>query len=947
VPPAPTATSVPVGTIQARAVWVDPIDTSCTAVRAVPTTDGYITGTAIGFTPSSASQPAAQYQVGAVYEEFANIVTGSYTMDIVPPTADWAYTRSCWTNVTTGAVGEGRTRLPCYNSRHTRSTGDHCMPENNELEKTLWQAADKMRSNMDAAEYKHVVLGLIFLKYISDAFNDMHAKLAAGGGEFEGANPEDPDEYLANNVFFVPELSRWGAGRAIEVKQPQVAEIFSNRVSHSQMFTGDLGFGSRAGRANNIEVTYRGKSVAAIPSSSFGQPQGGFDQAPVLQTNSHRERQTVKTNHKARQREQWVAKSGSKAKENRAVEALNTRMQMAAITSQTEAPGTEPLLPFGTFEEVSPVAYAALLPFGKFNKRRAALLLSLSALLASCAAPATAPVIVMETRPAPAITAPAIATETPPPPIDIASVHPDFHDTDIFSQVPFSPGATPDQLTAANPLGLPTYALDAYSQNIEAIQAKVTGEQGAKVFWSADYSKKFVLLTRVNGGVTEVAVIAAGADNISYHPNAEWFDFTPAEAPKYIWVALPGGYTADSLIGGYKGEYPVWGVSDAEQMPAAVYAPGSDAQFVENPAIVQPFAIESLTLAPEQAAAMKAHRGLEASITAEAEGTFSTSVQILHTQGQPVTETMQVDPNTLHEDLNSKNEFGDTPVMITVDGKKLYWIQEEGGWVSVEISTDSQKPVLIPLGKSEIVTRIAIVEFPEDFSQASVERWKNKTASHALLFESREVNANTGERTRFGFITNRTLADQDLTYDNSPVKNIDAWFAMILPDGTKFEFFPTKWLDPKNPRDPQGDEWKIILCAMGTEISDNPQNLDQFERDLNESRGNAPVRYVIPIIKAQNGFFNNPNLPTALPINQPSLAKLLTYLGNSFAKLKIPIASEWDMTYESWINYNWDRVNKENPSVGSSPEIGDPQYDDEFFSPDTQTLIFPAFVMRR
>ena len=83
------------------------------------------------------------------------------------------------------------------------------MAENNELEKTLWQAADKMRSNMDAAEYKHVVLGLIFLKYISDAFNGMHAQLTEGKGEFEGANPEDPDEYLANNVFFVPELSRW------------------------------------------------------------------------------------------------------------------------------------------------------------------------------------------------------------------------------------------------------------------------------------------------------------------------------------------------------------------------------------------------------------------------------------------------------------------------------------------------------------------------------------------------------------------------------------------------------------------------------------------------------------------------------------------------------------------------------------------------------------------
>jgi type I restriction-modification system DNA methylase subunit len=63
------------------------------------------------------------------------------------------------------------------------------MAENNELERTLWAAADKMRSNMDAAEYKHVVLGLIFLKYISDAFNDLYFKLKEGKGEFEGADP--------------------------------------------------------------------------------------------------------------------------------------------------------------------------------------------------------------------------------------------------------------------------------------------------------------------------------------------------------------------------------------------------------------------------------------------------------------------------------------------------------------------------------------------------------------------------------------------------------------------------------------------------------------------------------------------------------------------------------------------------------------------------------------
>ena len=77
------------------------------------------------------------------------------------------------------------------------------------IEKQLWKAADKLRKNIDAAEYKHIVLGLIFLKYISDAFEELHSKLKAGEGEFEGADPEDKDEYKAENVFFVPENARW------------------------------------------------------------------------------------------------------------------------------------------------------------------------------------------------------------------------------------------------------------------------------------------------------------------------------------------------------------------------------------------------------------------------------------------------------------------------------------------------------------------------------------------------------------------------------------------------------------------------------------------------------------------------------------------------------------------------------------------------------------------
>ena len=79
-------------------------------------------------------------------------------------------------------------------------------------EAELWSMADALRGSMDAAEYKHVVLGLIFLKYISDAFEEMHARLEAERAE--GADPEDPDEYRAENIFWVPPEARWAQLKA-------------------------------------------------------------------------------------------------------------------------------------------------------------------------------------------------------------------------------------------------------------------------------------------------------------------------------------------------------------------------------------------------------------------------------------------------------------------------------------------------------------------------------------------------------------------------------------------------------------------------------------------------------------------------------------------------------------------------------------------------------------
>jgi type I restriction enzyme M protein len=95
------------------------------------------------------------------------------------------------------------------------------------FEEKLWKAADKLRSNMDAAEYKHVVLGLIFLKYITDAFNELHKKLLTQGEQ--GADPEDPLEYQAENVFWVPKEARWEYLQN-NAKQPSIGKLIDDAM---------------------------------------------------------------------------------------------------------------------------------------------------------------------------------------------------------------------------------------------------------------------------------------------------------------------------------------------------------------------------------------------------------------------------------------------------------------------------------------------------------------------------------------------------------------------------------------------------------------------------------------------------------------------------------------------------------------------------------------------
>jgi type I restriction enzyme M protein len=120
--------------------------------------------------------------------------------------------------------------IPPSDRKRGKSNGSAAKKNGGDLgfESTLWQAADKLRNNLDAAEYKHVVLGLIFLKYISDAFTERYKQLELEVDE--GADPEDPDEYRANNVFWVPQDARWEKIQA-NAKKPTNGKIIDDAMT--------------------------------------------------------------------------------------------------------------------------------------------------------------------------------------------------------------------------------------------------------------------------------------------------------------------------------------------------------------------------------------------------------------------------------------------------------------------------------------------------------------------------------------------------------------------------------------------------------------------------------------------------------------------------------------------------------------------------------------------
>ncbi len=137
------------------------------------------------------------------------------------------------------------------------------------LEKQLWKAADKLRKNIDAAEYKHVVLGLIFLKYISIAFEDVYARLKEE--EEMGADPEDRDEYRAENVFFVPPEARWSFLLS-KAKDPEIGKIVDNAMDAIEKENPSLrGVLPKVYARGNLDPTSLGGLIDLIGNIALGE----------------------------------------------------------------------------------------------------------------------------------------------------------------------------------------------------------------------------------------------------------------------------------------------------------------------------------------------------------------------------------------------------------------------------------------------------------------------------------------------------------------------------------------------------------------------------------------------------------------------------------------------------------------------------------------------------
>ena len=138
------------------------------------------------------------------------------------------------------------------------------------IEDKLWQTANVLRGSMDASEYRNVVLGLIFLKYVSDSFEARHAELLKTDYPEDA---EDPDMYLEKNIFWVPKEARWELIQK-SAKMPQIGEIIDNAMEAIEKKNDSLrGVLSKEYASPDLDKTRLGEVVDLISDIKLGDTQ--------------------------------------------------------------------------------------------------------------------------------------------------------------------------------------------------------------------------------------------------------------------------------------------------------------------------------------------------------------------------------------------------------------------------------------------------------------------------------------------------------------------------------------------------------------------------------------------------------------------------------------------------------------------------------------------------
>jgi len=387
---------------------------------------------------------------------------------------------------------------------------------------------------------------------------------------------------------------------------------------------------------------------------------------------------------------------------------------------------------------------------------------------------------------------------------------------------------------------------------------------------------------------------------------------------------------------------------------AATEIPTLLATAVPSPTEAPKFTFDSVGISAtsELGKALAKHRGLEASITLEADGTYSASVMTLGGKDESLPEaTITVAPESLQINFGP-DTYDNTPFMKTPDGKTVYWIDGKG-WMTTEFTPELRK-VYVPEAYTEAYIRMARAAFREPFPAAALERWK-KTPGLSMDF----YYSGGPQDAKIAYLRSRSAMDQDIDYaTEGGIQALPAWFYRTI-DGDDYDVRLFKVLDPNDQNNPQGNEWKILMGAPGRELLNKDlgyvtTDISEAIKRLTEGKDDAQVVFAVAV---GGDFLTNGRygiLATAY-VPLPSLDKFFQKVENEdysvlydFGILKFP-GYGGGFSFLQAIDMAMGQINIETPQF-ELPTGGVTPEGKSIFLPlpdDAQLVIYPILILSR